>query len=159
MDPKVAVMAVCSGCGAVVRMVNGDYVINHGPGCPYAVKPTRSIAMGGSKNQDRKHKFSEAWPDYWPKYQEEYQFHPHRRWRFDFAWPDHKIAVEVDGNAWHVKGGGRHNQDKDLEKLNQATLMGWRVFRFSPGMLGRSPYLVNIVKQLLDKESTWQEES
>lgn len=27
-----------------------------------------------------------------------------RKWRFDFAWLDKKIAVEVDGNAWQTKG-------------------------------------------------------
>ena len=50
----------------------------------------------------------------------EYRFHPIRRWRFDFAWPDQLIAVEVDGNAWHTKGGGRHGTDKDREKINAA---------------------------------------
>lgn len=69
----------------------------------------------------------------------EFKFDPVRKWRFDWAWPSKKIAVEVEGNAWHVPGGGRHMQDKDLEKYNTATLDGWRVFRFSPGMLERDP--------------------
>ena len=72
----------------------------------------------------------------------EYQFAKKaigRKWAFDFADPDHKLAVEVDGNAWHVKGGGGHMKDNDLEKLNTAVLMGWRVLRFSPGMLKRDP--------------------
>ena len=69
----------------------------------------------------------------------EYRFHPIRRWRFDFAWPDSMIAVEVDGNAWHVKGGGRHGTDKDREKINAAASLGWRVFHFSPKMLNDDP--------------------
>lgn len=69
----------------------------------------------------------------------EYRFHPSRKWRFDFAFPDHKLAVEIEGNAWHVNGGGRHMQDSDMEKYNAAASLGWRVFRFSPGMLKRNP--------------------
>ncbi len=32
-----------------------------------------------------------------PKPAREYRFHRERRWRFDFAWPDYKVAVEVEG--------------------------------------------------------------
>ena len=72
---------------------------------------------------------------------EEYNFDANlgRKHRFDFAWIDKKIAVEINGNAWGVKGGGRHGQDKDLEKLNLAASMGWRVFQFSPAMLKSDP--------------------
>lgn len=69
----------------------------------------------------------------------EYRFHPERRWRFDFAWPDVRVAVEVNGNAWAVRGGGRHGKDADLEKGNAAAAAGWRVFTFSPAMLERDP--------------------
>ena len=69
----------------------------------------------------------------------EYRFHPVRKWRFDFAWPESKVAVEVDGNAWHVKGGGRHSQDSDREKINAAMSLGWRVFHYSPAMLDENP--------------------
>ena len=62
-----------------------------------------------------------------------------RKHRFDFAFPNKMIAVEVEGNAWSVKGGGRHMQDSDLEKYNIAASMGWRVFRFSPSMLKKDP--------------------
>ena len=30
----------------------------------------------------------------------EYKFHPTRRWRFDLAWPDKKVAVEVQGGIF-----------------------------------------------------------
>jgi len=73
--------------------------------------------------------------------EEEYNFDSEigRRHRFDFAWPDRKIAVEVEGNAWHTAGGGRHMQDSDMEKYNIAAVLGWRVLRFSPGMLNSDP--------------------
>lgn len=64
----------------------------------------------------------------------EYRFHPTRRWRFDFAWPIQKIAIEVEGITWGDKKG-RHQTaqgyEGDLEKYNEATRLGWRVYRFS----------------------------
>ena len=62
----------------------------------------------------------------------EYRFHPMRQWRFDFAWPEHRVAVEIDGGMFVH---GRHQRGpqfaKDCEKLNQATLLGWRVLRYT----------------------------
>jgi hypothetical protein len=63
----------------------------------------------------------------------EHRFDPKRRWRFDFAWPDHKVALEVDGgvfaNGRHTRGSGFV---KDMEKLNAAAIAGWRVVRVTP---------------------------
>ena len=63
----------------------------------------------------------------------EYQFHPTRRWRFDYAVPSRKVALEVEGGAWT---GGRHTRAKgfiaDMEKYNTAALFGWRVLRVVP---------------------------
>ena len=63
----------------------------------------------------------------------EYYFHPTRRWRFDLAWPDYRLAVEIDGGGWvngrHSRGAGIED---DAEKLAEAVLKGWRVFRSSP---------------------------
>ncbi len=73
-----------------------------------------------------------------PRHEREYRFHSKRRWRFDWAWPESMLAVEIDGGQW-VRGGGRHNSDKDREKLNAAALNGWRMLRFSGGMLRRDP--------------------
>jgi hypothetical protein len=47
-------------------------------------------------------------------------------------------AVEVDGGQF-APLGGRHNGDKDREKLNTAAALGWRVLRFSPRMLTDDP--------------------
>lgn len=62
----------------------------------------------------------------------EHRFCPSRRWRFDYAIIDLKIAVEVDGAVWV---GGRHNRAAgyvaDMEKLNIAASMGWLVLRIT----------------------------
>lgn len=68
----------------------------------------------------------------------EYKFCPYRRWRFDFAWPEKKIAVECEGGCW---SGGRHTRGsgfiKDAEKYNCAVLMGWRVLRYPPTLFSQ----------------------
>lgn len=60
-----------------------------------------------------------------------------RRWRFDFALDD-KLAIEVEGGIW-MRGGGAHsrpaNIERDIEKHNAATLLGWRVLRVTPKMV------------------------
>ena len=63
-------------------------------------------------------------------YVAEYRFDVTRRWRFDFAWPALKLAVEIDGGQWAFSGG-RHNSDADRNKCNTALTQGWRVLRFS----------------------------
>ena len=62
----------------------------------------------------------------------EHRFHPTRKWRFDFAWPDHKLAVEIEGGIWRKKGAhsGGAAITRDCEKSNDAQLAGWRVLRF-----------------------------
>ena len=63
----------------------------------------------------------------------EYRFDPTRRWRFDMAWPERLVALEVEGGVWT---GGRHSRGKgmmsDMEKYNTAVLAGWRVLRVVP---------------------------
>ena len=67
----------------------------------------------------------------------EYRFHPVRRWRFDFAIPEIKLAVEYNGHGGFVKAGGisRHGSiigmTGDAEKLNAAVGHGWRVLQFT----------------------------
>lgn len=69
----------------------------------------------------------------------EYEFHPKRCWRFDFAWPDTRVAVEIDGGVNDGPGRGAHSRRKgyaeDCEKLNEAAFMGWTVFRLVPDMI------------------------
>lgn len=61
----------------------------------------------------------------------EYRFDAKRKWRFDFAIPEIKAAVEFEGGIFLKKSG--HNTakhyTKDTEKYNTATVQGWRVIR------------------------------
>lgn len=86
-----------------------------------------------------------------PAPEREVLFHPTRRWRFDFAWRDFHVAVEVDGATW---SGGRHTRGKgfeaDAEKLNAATALGWRVYRYTATHI-RSGYAVNEIRVALER--------
>lgn len=81
----------------------------------------------------------------------EFKFHATRKWRFDFALPDHLIAVEVEGGAWT---NGRHTRGKgfiaDLEKYEEAMRLGWNVYRCSPEMVknGRALETIEILMRL-----------
>ncbi|WP_151833584.1 DUF559 domain-containing protein [Acinetobacter ursingii] len=65
-------------------------------------------------------------------FEQEYKFHPERKWRADFLITGTKILVEVEGGIW---SGGRHTRGKgfiaDMEKYNAAAVMGFKVLRFS----------------------------
>jgi hypothetical protein len=65
----------------------------------------------------------------------EYRFST-RRFRFDYAWPDKLVALEVDGGIW---SRGRHVRGKgwllDSQKLNLAASMGYRMLRCTPKQL------------------------
>ena len=95
-------------------------------------------------------------------YERELRFAPPRRWRFDFAWPHQRIALEIEGL---VRPGlkSRHTTNdgfrKDMEKYNMATLMGWRVIRVDQRMVnsGEALRLVEIALGRDDGTGYWPE--
>ncbi len=95
-----------------------------------------------------------------PEPMREYRFAPPRRFRFDFAWPLWRVAVEIEGGEFargrHVRGAG---YVRDCEKYNLAVQLGWRVFRFAGSEVRRDPFgCVRIVRQsLADVQSDGQE--
>jgi len=73
-----------------------------------------------------------------------------RNWMFDFAWPEYKVAVEIEGlvmrqlrdhrtseKVWCVYG--RHATitgiKEDMVKYNTAALLGWTLLRFEQSMV------------------------
>lgn len=86
-----------------------------------------------------------------PSPESEYRFHPTRRWRLDYAWPDIKLGLEVDGGLWirgkHGRGAGIV---KDQDKGNALAMLGWRLLRVQPGQLttiGTVRMIAHIVRQ------------
>ena len=60
--------------------------------------------------------------------------------RFDFAFLDNMVGVEIHGGEWikggHVTGVGFN---RDRRKMNQALRLGWKVLEFTGTMLKREP--------------------
>jgi very-short-patch-repair endonuclease len=87
-----------------------------------------------------------------PAPETEWRFAPPRRWRFDYAWVEHKVALEVDGGVW-LKSPGRHTRGsgwvKDTEKLNTAASMGWRMMRCTPDQITTQTTL-DFIRQALN---------
>ena len=64
--------------------------------------------------------------DLCPYVDDKQTFHATRKWRFDFAWPEEKVAIEIQGG---IHSQGRHvrpeGYEEDCHKLNEAQLHGW----------------------------------
>lgn len=89
-----------------------------------------------------------------PQFVREYRGIPGRMFRFDFAFPEDRIAVEIHGGNWT---GGRHTRGKgfetDLEKKRLAILHGWRVLEFTASEAAKRPFVVaDHVRALIEGE-------
>ena len=86
----------------------------------------------------------------------EYRFAPPRRWRLDFAWPEEKLALEVEGGVWT---GGRHTRGsgfiKDMEKYNALTMMRWYLFRVTPTQIKNGEAAALVAKWHKTKENDY----
>jgi very-short-patch-repair endonuclease len=92
------------------------------------------------KYKDLSDVFISLWGDRIPVPVREYHFHPIRRWRFDIAWPDVKLAVELHGAVFAM---GRHSRGagmgKDCEKSNSAQMLGWNILTYTNVDLREKP--------------------
>lgn len=86
-----------------------------------------------------------------PEPEQEYRFHSKRKWRFDFAYPRKKIAIEVEGGTWskgrHTRGQGFED---DCEKYNEAVMLGWKVLRYTGKMIESGEAINQIERALND---------
>ena len=97
----------------------------HSQGTPRGVASAARAPIYEIVHLCRAHRLPEPVP--------EYQFHPTRKWRFDYAWPLHMLALEVEGGIWtqgrHTRGAGAL---KDMEKYSEAAILGWRLLYVTP---------------------------
>ncbi len=74
--------------------------------------------------------------------------HPFGPWRVDLAFPEEKVAVEVDGWAWHVDA---ERFRADRRKQNALVRAGWDPLRFTWHELDGSPGTVaGEIRETLD---------
>ena len=86
-------------------------------------------------------------------YSTEFQFHPKRKWRSDFAFVNEKILIEIEGGGWSKKS--RHTTGKgfqgDIEKYLAAMELGYQVMRIDKKQInnGRA---ITVLKKLLHRD-------
>ncbi len=84
---------------------------------------------------------NDAYPGRW---EQEHKGINGRKFRFDCANPQEKIAIEIEGGIWMPKGA--HNtgiaMSKDMEKYNLAVLEGWKILRYTPECLRKTPWKI-----------------
>ncbi|MCC6530943.1 MAG: DUF559 domain-containing protein [Burkholderiales bacterium] len=79
-----------------------------------------------------------------PEPYREFTWHPTRGWRLDLAWPERRLAIEIDGGVHRI----RDKFARDIERHNTLTLAGWRYIRVSPDQV-RTGEALELVRQLL----------
>ncbi len=98
----------------------------------------------------------------WPAPVLEHEFHPVRKWRFDLAWPDPRVALERHGGTFvtvrctcgkpYTRFVSRHHDknglEMDAEKTNAAAALGWSVIVATPRMLDDGRALAAILATL-----------
>ena len=77
----------------------------------------------------------------------QYHYAPPRKLRADFAWPDVRLLVEVQGGLFSRRKGAHGSIGgvlADIDRLNEATLAGFRLLRASTDMVkdGRALALI-----------------
>lgn len=74
---------------------------------------------------------------------------PWRKFRFDLAWPAHRLLLEIQGDVWrkggHTSGVG---VTRDAEKGNLAVLEGYRVLHVTSNQIKEGLAIKWIVKAL-----------
>lgn len=73
-------------------------------------------------------------------------FHELRGWEIDLAYPQIKLAIEVDGRGRHQSFTGERG---DLEKINAAIEQGWRVLRYPAASVATASRRERIVEQIV----------
>lgn len=92
-----------------------------------------------------------------PPYDREAALIPGRKFRFDFAWREQRLAVEIQGGTF---GAGRSAHTgasliRDHEKANLAAIYGWRiVYLNARNMTKRAlPEAVETIRRALKEEA------
>ncbi|HJR86456.1 MAG TPA: type IV toxin-antitoxin system AbiEi family antitoxin domain-containing protein [Acidimicrobiia bacterium] len=73
--------------------------------------------------------------------------------RVDFAYPQWRLIIEIDGRAWHATLEAFEN---DRLRDNHALLAGWRVLRITYRMLKENPGMVrDMIQRAIDGSDNW----
>lgn len=123
-------------------------------------QPPRMISAKTFVEQQREgsscieNEFAVRWLAVYPDlpFKAELVFSPTRGYRFDFAWPEAGIAVELQGQIWkkgaHSSGVGI---TRDCQKNLHAAILGWQVLPLTPEMAKDRAMLSSIAKLIRER--------
>jgi len=122
---------------------------------PDLLKPTKEPKTEARKDIDReiKEAFARKFETIWkqlggPALSKEAKVCMDRGWRNDYLYEPKRIIIELDGGVWN---GGRHVRPQgfidDCVKLNEATMLGYKVLRIPTGF-ATEHYLSKIINYL-----------
>lgn len=87
----------------------------------------------------------ELWPEFY--------FSVEKMYRLDYAFPDAKFGIEVNGGIW-ARGKSGHSSGtgikRDMDKANLLTCLGWRFISVTPSDLYKESTISMIKKILRD---------
>jgi len=89
-----------------------------------------------------------------PVFTREFKIFEDRHFRFDFAWPNLKLLVDLNGNH-HLDPT---NYTRDCEKYALATIAGWRVLIFSSKMVRNDLAYSLIVKFFEENKESYEKD-
>ena len=104
---------------------------------------------------DLEYLFSQLWLEKYPHIDlhSEYEFAKEigRKYRFDFAHVQTKIAVEINGGIYQRNSGhsSLNGLKRDYEKNSLAASLGWRVFTLSSEMI--TDYWLDLIAKAIIK--------
>ena len=88
----------------------------------------------------------EIWPEFF--------FSVERNYRFDYAIPEFKIAIEQEGGIW-AKGNSGHSSGKgiqrDMDKSNLAQSHGWNVIRRTPDQM-KTHQTIELIQKIISNK-------
>jgi hypothetical protein len=106
-----------------------------------------------------------------PTFETEYAFATSikRKWRFDVAWPGLMVAVEIEGGIFgkgaadsepcmtcgQTKKGAHGSATgilRDIEKYNDGTMLGWRIYRVPTSKINRET--IEAIRTLLRRATS-----
>lgn len=106
------------------------------PLCSSDTHKTPPKALRGSKNKGLSNKFKWIWNSLGgPPLEEEFRFHPERKFKSDFCHLATRTCIELEGGIFK-KGMGHSSITgilRDIEKYNLMVYLGFRVIRFHAG--------------------------
>lgn len=100
-------------------------------------------------------RFEEQFEEIWKGHSRYPIVHHHivkteRTWEIDFAFPDLRIAIELQGY-----GGGHTGylgMLRDIEKYNSLTILGWTVIYFMSTHINQPEYILNTINTIIEKK-------